>query len=176
MTVTAFSGRSGYITAAAQGGSQQTVANMMRWSIDVNVTMWECNSVLVAWKEYMVQCGTWSGSASGVWNMADDAGQNVFHDIVWGNTYIHDGVEVPTDGLSGRPVPKPCTGYFYVDKSGQPGSSGHSLYYVGDFYITNYHVESDASKVALVSFTFQGTGKLKLYKDGSCQDPVPPVV
>lgn len=169
-----YSGRNGLIKAKLGTGTLQTVGLMKSWDIEVTTQMWESTPMgLVMWKQFLLMGGSWTAQISGIWDVADDAGQKLFHDEQWGNSFLmDDGVtEVITDGKNGHPPVVPLTCWFYIHVG---ATSADDVYYTGDVLLTKYRVSNDAGRYPTLDVACQGNGKLKLFKGTTELDPIVP--
>ena len=106
------------------------VAELGEWSLDVDVKMLETTRFGDSWESKIPGLKSWSGKASGRWDMSD-TGQKVFQDALLGGTSV--------------------TLKLYTNAAN---------YYEGTAFIKSVNVKASAGDLIEVEFSFEGTGAL----------------
>ena len=108
-----------------------TVAELDQWSLDVDVKMLETTRFGDTWESKVPGLKSWSGKASGRWDMSDVAGQKALQDaLIGGNNVVLKLYVNPTN------------------------------YYEGTAFIKAISIKASAGDLVEVEFSFEGTGAL----------------
>lgn len=108
-----------------------TVAEIAEWSLDIGLDTSDVSAFGDSWKRFVAGLRSWSGSATGRWDMTDTNGQVALQNAILNGTTV--------------------TLRLYVNGTN---------YYSGTAYITGGSESASVSGTVDVDFSFTGTGAL----------------
>ena len=111
--------------------SPVSVAEIGEWDLSIDANMIDTTTFGDQWKDQLASIRSWSGKASGRWDMTDVTGQQAFQDALLGGTTII--INLFVNGTNS---------------------------YVGTAFINNIAVKAQATATVDVDFSFAGTGAL----------------